>query len=63
MGRIIALLLGVILTFYASSRELSANEGTIPEPVLPLMFHDVAFTTQAEAVSVQLGLSDWGNGS
>jgi hypothetical protein len=62
MGRIIALLLGVILTFYASSRELSANEGTIPEPVLPLMFHDVAFTTQAEAVSVQLGLSDWGNG-
>jgi hypothetical protein len=39
-----------------------ANEGTIPEPVLPLLFHDIAFTPQAEAVSVQLGLSDWGNG-
>jgi hypothetical protein len=59
---IIALLLGLILTFYASSRELSANEGTIPEPVLPLLFHDIAFTPQPEAVSVQIGLSDWGNG-
>jgi hypothetical protein len=59
---ITALLLGLILTFYAGHRELSANEGTIPEPVLPLMFHDVAFTPQAEAVSVQIGLSDWGNG-
>jgi hypothetical protein len=59
---IIALLLGLILTFYASSRELSANEGTIPEPVLPLLFHDIAFTPQPEAVSIQLGLSDWGNG-
>jgi hypothetical protein len=39
-----------------------ANEGTIPEPVLPLLFHDIAFTPQPEAVSVQLGLSDWGNG-
>jgi hypothetical protein len=39
-----------------------ANEGTIPEPVLPLLFHDIAFTPQAEAVSVQIGLSDWGNG-
>jgi hypothetical protein len=59
---ITALLLGLILTFYASSRELSANEGTIPEPVLPLLFHDIAFTPQPEAVSVQIGLSDWGNG-
>jgi hypothetical protein len=39
-----------------------ANEGTIPEPVLPLLFHDIAFTPQAEVVSIQLGLSDWGNG-
>jgi hypothetical protein len=39
-----------------------ANEGTIPEPVLPLLFHDVAFTSTDEAVSIQLGLSDWGNG-
>jgi hypothetical protein len=59
---ITALLLGLILTFYAGHRELSANEGTIPEPVLPLLFHDIAFTPQAEVVSIQLGLSDWGNG-
>jgi hypothetical protein len=39
-----------------------ANEGTIPEPVLPLLFHDIATTPQGETVSVQLGLSDWGNG-
>jgi hypothetical protein len=59
---ITALLLGLILTFYASSRVTLAHEGTIPEPVLPLMFHDIAATPTGEAVSVQLGLSDWGNG-
>jgi hypothetical protein len=41
---------------------MRAHEGTIPEPILPLMFHDIATTPQGEVISVQLGLSDWGNG-
>ncbi len=36
--------------------------GTIPAPVLPVGFHDVAFTPNGEAVSVQLGISDWDQG-
>jgi hypothetical protein len=41
---------------------MRAHEGTIPEPILPLMFHDIATTPQGAVISVQLGLSDWGNG-
>lgn len=35
-----------------------AGEGTIPEPVLPLSFRDIAFTPD----SVQLGINDYGRG-
>jgi hypothetical protein len=52
----------LIISLALSPALTLANEGTIPEPVLPLLFHDIAFTPQAEVISVQLGLSDWGNG-
>jgi hypothetical protein len=52
----------LILLLSLSPALLLAHEGTIPEPVLPLLFHDIATTPQGETVSVQLGLSDWGNG-
>jgi hypothetical protein len=58
----IAIIFCLLILVSLSPALVLANEGTIPEPVLPLLFHDIATTPQGETVSVQLGLSDWGNG-
>jgi hypothetical protein len=58
----IAIIFCLLILVSLSPALVLANEGTIPEPVLPLLFHDIATTPQGEVISVQLGLSDWGNG-
>ena len=46
------------LLILLASSPVWAGEGTIPEPVLPLSFRDIAFTPD----SVQLGINDYGRG-
>ncbi len=49
----------LFLSLSLSPAHLLAGEGTVPEPVLPLMFRDITFTPSGDTVGVQLGISDW----
>lgn len=62
MERLKEIVICLSFFLFCFAGQAAGQAGTIPAPVLPLGFHDIAFTPNGETISVQLGISDWDQG-
>lgn len=60
MERLKEIVICLSFFLFCFAGQAAGQAGTIP--VLPLGFHDIAFTPNGETISIQLGISDWDQG-